>query len=56
MPTSDWAWERMQASLGRAQRMASAEEITSQIVWLAADESVKLNGAVMASVGGWTAS
>ncbi|MEO5743468.1 MAG: SDR family oxidoreductase [Terracoccus sp.] len=56
VPKSDWAWERMQAGFGRAQRMASAEEIASLIVWLAADESVNVNGAVMASDGGWTAS
>ncbi|MDN5765047.1 MAG: SDR family oxidoreductase [Humibacillus sp.] len=55
-PRSDWAWERMQAGFGRAQRMASAEEISSLIVWLSADESVNVNGAVMASDGGWTAS
>ncbi len=56
VPKSDWAWERMQAGFSRAQRMASSEEIAALIVWLAADESVNVNGAVINSDGGWTAS
>lgn len=54
-PGSEWAWERMQTQFPRGQRMASAEEISSLITWLAADESVNVNGAVIASDGGWTA-
>ena len=54
-PGSEWAWERMQTQFSRGQRTASAEEISSLITWLAADESVNVNGAVIASDGGWTA-
>lgn len=54
-PGSQWAWERMQTQFPRGQRMASSEEISSLVVWLAADESVNVNGAVVPSDGGWTA-
>lgn len=54
-PRVDWAWERIQVGFGRAQRMASAEEISSLITWLASDESANVNGAVIPTDGGWTA-
>lgn len=54
-PTVGWAWERMQAGFGRAQRTATPQEISALVVWLCSDEAVNVNGAVIPTDGGWTA-
>lgn len=55
-PRSEWAFERLQTGFGRAQRTATPEELASLIIWLASDEAVNVNGAIIPSDGGWTAS
>ena len=55
-PRVPWAFERLQAGFVRGQRMAQPEEIASLVAWLASDEAVNVNGAIIPSDGGWTAS
>jgi NAD(P)-dependent dehydrogenase (short-subunit alcohol dehydrogenase family) len=55
VPRAPWSWERLQTNFGRAQRTAQADEIASLVLFLAGDEAVNVNGAVIASDGGWTA-
>ena len=55
-PRVPWAFERLQAGFARAQRMAQPEEIADLVAWLASDEAVNVNGAIIAADGGWTAS
>lgn len=55
VPKVEWAWERLQPSFGRGQRVAEPEEIASLVSWLLSDEAINVNGAVIASDGGWTA-
>jgi NAD(P)-dependent dehydrogenase (short-subunit alcohol dehydrogenase family) len=40
---------------GSGRRFAQPDEIASLIAWLASDEAVNVNGAVIPSDGGWTA-
>lgn len=54
-PRVPWAYERLQVGFGRAQRMAQPEEIASLITYLAGDDAVNVNGAVLPTDGGWTA-
>lgn len=56
VPAVEWAWERLQAFMGRPTRMADAQDLASNVLYLASDEAVNLNGAILASDGGWTAS
>lgn len=55
VPRVPWSFERLQTGFGRAQRQAQPDEIASLVLWLACDEAVNVNGAVIASDGGWTA-
>ena len=55
VPRVPWSFERLQTGFGRAQRSAQPDEIASLVLWLASDEAVNVNGAVIASDGGWTA-
>ena len=55
VPRVPWSYERLQVGFGRAQRQAQPDEIASLVLWLASDEAANVNGAVIASDGGWTA-
>ncbi len=55
-PRAPWAFERLQTGFARAQRMAQPDEIAALVTWLVSDEAVNVNGAVIPSDGGWTAS
>jgi NAD(P)-dependent dehydrogenase (short-subunit alcohol dehydrogenase family) len=55
VPRVPWSFERLQVGFGRAQRQAQPDEIASLVLWLASDEAVNVNGAVITSDGGWTA-
>ncbi len=55
VPRVPWVFERLQASMQRAQRMAQPDDIAGLITWLASDEAVNMNGAIITSDGGWTA-
>lgn len=55
VPEVDWAWERVRAGLGRVQRQAEPGEIASLVLYLASPQGVNVNGAIIASDGGWTA-
>ena len=55
VPREPWAYERLQTGFSRAQRMAQPDEIASLVLFLASDEAVNVNGAVIPSDGGWTA-
>lgn len=54
-PDSAWAMERAQLSMATIQRMAKPDELATSISWLASDEAVNVNGAVLLSDGGWGA-
>jgi NAD(P)-dependent dehydrogenase (short-subunit alcohol dehydrogenase family) len=53
-PKVEWAGERLMASFALSSRLAEPEEIAGLISFLSSDEAVNLNGAVIASDGGWT--
>ena len=55
-PRVPWAFDRLQAGFARGQRMAQPEEIASLVAWLVSDEAVNVNGAIIPSDGGWSAS
>jgi NAD(P)-dependent dehydrogenase (short-subunit alcohol dehydrogenase family) len=55
VPRVPWSFERLQVGFGRAQRQAQPDEIASLVLWLASDEAINVNGAVITSDGGWTA-
>lgn len=53
---SPWVMERLgPTSLGRASRIAEADEIAALASFLASDEAVNINGAAIATDDGWTA-
>ena len=52
-PESAWTMERAQLSMATIQRMAKPDELATAISWLASDEAVNINGAVLLSDGGW---
>ena len=54
-PRVPWSFERLQSGFSRAQRVAQPAEIASLVAWLASDEAVNVNGAIIPSDGGWTA-
>ena len=56
VPRSQWGMERLSAYHALSVRMADADEIASLISWLASDEAVNVNGAVITADAGWTAS
>ena len=53
-PAVPWAYERLERAFGRTTRMAEPDEVATLICWLGSDEAVNVNGAVIASDGGWT--
>ncbi|GAB2922143.1 SDR family NAD(P)-dependent oxidoreductase [Micromonospora polyrhachis] len=53
-PKVPWAYQRLERSFGRVTRTATPAEIATLICWLGSDEAVNVNGAVVASDGGWT--
>lgn len=55
-PRVPWAFERLQTGFARAQRLAQPEEIATLVTYLASDEAININGSIIASDGGWTAS
>lgn len=54
-PATPWAWERISAWLTRPTRLAQPEDIAALALHLASPAAVNLNGAIIASDGGWTA-
>jgi NAD(P)-dependent dehydrogenase (short-subunit alcohol dehydrogenase family) len=54
-PKVEWAGERLGISFARATRMADPDEIAALISFLASDEAVNMNGAVVTSDSGWMA-
>jgi NAD(P)-dependent dehydrogenase (short-subunit alcohol dehydrogenase family) len=54
-PKVEWAGERLMTSFALSQRLAEPEEIAGLISFLSSDEGANLNGAVIASDGGWSA-
>jgi NAD(P)-dependent dehydrogenase (short-subunit alcohol dehydrogenase family) len=55
MPKVAWAYQRLEKSFARATRTAQPDEIATLVAWLGSDEAVNVNGAVVASDGGFTA-
>ena len=53
-PKVEWAGERLMASFALSHRLAEPEEIAGLISFLSSSEGANLNGAVIASDGGWT--
>ncbi|MGW1059827.1 SDR family NAD(P)-dependent oxidoreductase [Micromonospora rubida] len=53
-PKVPWAYERLERSFGRVTRTATPAEISTLVCWLGSDEAINVNGAVVASDGGWT--
>jgi NAD(P)-dependent dehydrogenase (short-subunit alcohol dehydrogenase family) len=54
-PRSAFAMEVLGPLLSNVPRIATAEELAAAICWLASDDSMNVNGAVLASDGGWSA-
>jgi NAD(P)-dependent dehydrogenase (short-subunit alcohol dehydrogenase family) len=54
-PRTPWSFDRLQSGFSRAQRTAQPDEIATLVVWLVGDEAANVNGAIIASDGGWTA-
>jgi NAD(P)-dependent dehydrogenase (short-subunit alcohol dehydrogenase family) len=54
-PRSSFAMEVLGPLLSSVPRIATAEELAAAICWLASDDSTNVNGAVLASDGGWSA-
>jgi len=55
VPRVPWAYQRLEKGFARATRMAKPDEIATLICWLGSDEAINVNGAVIASDGGFTA-
>ncbi|MEV4463750.1 SDR family NAD(P)-dependent oxidoreductase [Micromonospora echinofusca] len=53
-PKVPWAYQRLEKSFGRTTRMAVPAEVSTLICWLGSPEAVNVNGATIASDGGWT--
>lgn len=54
-PRSDFAMAVLGKHLGVIPGVATAEQLAAAICWLASDDSANVNGAVLASDGGWSA-
>lgn len=54
-PQSQWAMERAGVALASMTPMAQPDQIAAVISWLACDEASNVNGAVVATDGGWSA-
>jgi NAD(P)-dependent dehydrogenase (short-subunit alcohol dehydrogenase family) len=54
-PKVAWAYQRLEKSFARTTRMAQPDEIATLVTWLGSDEAANVNGAVIASDGGFTA-
>ncbi|MDQ7907794.1 SDR family oxidoreductase [Phytohabitans sp. ZYX-F-186] len=55
VPKVAWAYERLEKAFARTTRTAQPDEIATLVCWLGSDEAVNVNGAVVASDGGFTA-
>lgn len=55
-PRSDLAMGVIAKHLGVIPPAASAEQLAAAVCWLASDDSANVNGAVLSSDGGWSAS
>jgi NAD(P)-dependent dehydrogenase (short-subunit alcohol dehydrogenase family) len=53
-PKVEWAGDRLMTSFALSHRLAEPEEIAGLISFLSSSEGANLNGAVIASDGGWT--
>jgi len=53
-PKSEFGYEQCAKTFGLATRFAEPEELSSLICWLASDAAINVNGAVIASDGGWS--
>ncbi|WP_433385694.1 SDR family NAD(P)-dependent oxidoreductase [Micromonospora sp. KLBMP9576] len=53
-PMVPWAYQRLERSFGRVTRTATPAAISTLVCWLGSDEAVNVNGAIVASDGGWT--
>lgn len=54
-PKSKFGYDLCAATFGLATRFAEPEELSSLICWLASDAAINVNGAIIASDGGWSA-
>lgn len=54
-PRSDFAMGVLGKHLGVIPAVATPEQLAAAICWLASDDSTNVNGAVLASDGGWSA-
>ncbi|MGC4807458.1 SDR family NAD(P)-dependent oxidoreductase [Micromonospora sp. DT233] len=54
-PKVPWAYQRLERSFARTMRTATPAEISTLVCWLGSAEAVNVNGAVIASDGGFTA-
>jgi NAD(P)-dependent dehydrogenase (short-subunit alcohol dehydrogenase family) len=54
-PQSPWAMERAMLSMATMGPPATADELASVISWIGSDEASNVNGALLASDGGWSA-
>ena len=55
MPRSEWAMARAQVALATMVGVAEPDQIAAAISWLACDEALDVNGAVLTVDGGWDA-
>jgi len=53
-PRSKFGYDRCATTFGLATRFAEPTEISSLICWLASDAAINVNGAMIASDGGWS--
>lgn len=56
VPAVPWAWQRMQPMMNRPTRMAEPGDVGSLALYLASPAGINVNGAVISSDGGWSAS
>jgi NAD(P)-dependent dehydrogenase (short-subunit alcohol dehydrogenase family) len=54
-PPDSWVYRRYRAVLRQGVRMAQPDELAATISWLASSEASNVNGAMVASDGGWSA-
>jgi NAD(P)-dependent dehydrogenase (short-subunit alcohol dehydrogenase family) len=54
-PTVAWAMDRAMLSMATMGAAATPDQIASVISWIGSGEAANINGAVLASDGGWSA-